>query len=211
MFVINVDLWSADGTREVNLVRHSATSPSISSTTPVSYQDIGPSVYPSIMPQSGVFKIESGPGSQGAPYNPFPDPPQVNPYSSQGGPQSYYQPNNYAPPTNGQSYPPQNGYTQPQAQPAYYAGPSGPGSMAYPPAHQQVPSHQYGPGGPRPYTPQEMSVPRGPVNQNPQGMFTRNLIGSLAASAFRLTDPDDRIGIWFVLQDLSVRTEGNFR
>jgi hypothetical protein len=45
----------------------------------------------------------------------------------------------------------------------------------------------------------------------PQGMFTRNLIGSLAASAFRLTDPDDKIGIWFILQDLSVRTEGNFR
>jgi hypothetical protein len=43
------------------------------------------------------------------------------------------------------------------------------------------------------------------------GLFTRNLIGSLAASAFRLTDPNDKIGIWFVLQDLSVRTEGNFR
>lgn len=46
---------------------------------------------------------------------------------------------------------------------------------------------------------------------SPTGMFTRNLIGSLAASAFRLSDPDDKIGIWFVLQDLSVRTEGNFR
>lgn len=45
----------------------------------------------------------------------------------------------------------------------------------------------------------------------PQGMYTRNLIGSLAASAFRLSDPDDRVGIWFVLQDLSVRTEGTFR
>ena len=45
----------------------------------------------------------------------------------------------------------------------------------------------------------------------PQGMFTRNLIGSLAASAFRLQDAEDKIGIWFVLQDLSVRTEGNFR
>lgn len=53
---------------------------------------------------------------------------------------------------------------------------------------------------------------RGTINQaQPTGMFTRNLIGSLAASAFRLTDPDERIGIWFVLQDLSVRTEGNFR
>ena len=45
----------------------------------------------------------------------------------------------------------------------------------------------------------------------PQGMFTRNLIGSLAASAFRLVDTEDKDGIWFVLQDLSVRTEGNFR
>ena len=55
-----------------------------------------------------------------------------------------------------------------------------------------------------------MSLQRG-VTQAPQGMFTRNLIGSLAASAFRLTDNKERIGIWFVLQDLSVRTEGHFR
>lgn len=42
-------------------------------------------------------------------------------------------------------------------------------------------------------------------------MFTRNLIGSLSASAFKLTDPDNKIGVWFILQDLSVRTEGSFR
>ncbi len=42
-------------------------------------------------------------------------------------------------------------------------------------------------------------------------MFTRNLIGSLSASAFKLTDPDNKIGVWFILQDLSVRTEGTFR
>lgn len=40
---------------------------------------------------------------------------------------------------------------------------------------------------------------RGPMTgTQPTGMFTRNLIGSLAASAFRLCDPDDRIGIWYV-------------
>lgn len=44
-----------------------------------------------------------------------------------------------------------------------------------------------------------------------RGMFTRNLIGSVAVSAFRLNDDDDEPGIWFVLQDLSVRTEGTFR
>lgn len=49
------------------------------------------------------------------------------------------------------------------------------------------------------------------VNAGPGGMFTRNLIGSLSASAFRLTDPDNKIGVWFILQDLSVRTEGIFR
>lgn len=50
----------------------------------------------------------------------------------------------------------------------------------------------------------------GPI-PNATGMYTRNLIGSLSASAFRLTDPNDKNGIWFVLQDLSVRTEGTFR
>ncbi|KAF9878990.1 developmental regulator [Colletotrichum karsti] len=45
----------------------------------------------------------------------------------------------------------------------------------------------------------------------PQGMFTRNLIGSLSSSAFRLYDTDDKVGVWFVMQDLSVRTEGHFR
>lgn len=66
----------------------------------------------------------------------------------------------------------------------------------------RVYDHQFGGG-----MPQRMSISGG----QPQGMFTRNLIGSLAASAFRLNDPQDKIGIWFILQDLSVRTEGCFR
>lgn len=53
--------------------------------------------------------------------------------------------------------------------------------------------------------------PAQPVAGGPGGMFTRNLIGSLSASAFRLTDPENKIGVWFILQDLSVRTEGTFR
>jgi hypothetical protein len=49
--------------------------------------------------------------------------------------------------------------------------------------------------------------------QSPQssGQFTRNLIGSLTASAFRLKDHKAVPGIWFILQDLSVRTEGQFK
>jgi hypothetical protein len=49
------------------------------------------------------------------------------------------------------------------------------------------------------------------ISEKPTGMFSRNLIGSLTASAFRLSDTNDKFGIWFVLQDLSVRTEGKFR
>jgi len=67
---------------------------------------------------------------------------------------------------------------------------------------------QYGYGGGQ--MPAAMS-PAQPVSGGPGGMFTRNLIGSLSASAFRLTDPDNKIGVWFILQDLSVRTEGTFR
>lgn len=40
---------------------------------------------------------------------------------------------------------------------------------------------------------------------------TRNLIGSLVATAHKLHDLNDEQGVWFILQDLSVRTEGEFR
>ena len=51
-------------------------------------------------------------------------------------------------------------------------------------------------------------VPQPPHNSN---MFTRNLIGSVTVSATILKDLDGKEGVWFVLQDLSVRQEGSFR
>ncbi|KAL8955030.1 MAG: hypothetical protein Q9193_006949 [Seirophora villosa] len=106
--VLTVDLWDVDGKKEVNLVKHSQTSPSISAATAASY------------PPPNTLQ---------------------NPFNL---------PNQYMP--------------DPTA------------SMPTPP-----------------------------------GMFTRNLIGSLGVSAFKLTDNDNNMGIWFILQDLSVRTEGTFR
>ncbi|KAI9899557.1 hypothetical protein N3K66_006018 [Trichothecium roseum] len=44
-----------------------------------------------------------------------------------------------------------------------------------------------------------------------KGALNRNLIGSVSASAFHLHDPQGEEGMWFVLQDLSVRLEGNYR
>lgn len=217
MFVLNVDLWNEAGCDEVNLVHHSATSPSISATVPVSYEQAQYINVTAGNPNSG-FKAEDPrlPG-QNAAYNPYPGPPQVMSYTghppqSYGGQQPYSQHPGYAP--NGAPYPPQNGYGQPPPPPPpqapYYT--TGPGihqlgavaNGGYPGAPpQDYPPRQF---------PQEQTMHRMPNNNaTPGGMFTRNLIGSLAASAFRLTDPDDRIGIWFVLQDLSVRTEGHFR
>jgi len=252
MYVLNVDLWSMDGTKEVNLVRHSATSPQISNTLPTSYglvEATNTPAFHSILPgQSTSVNIirdrgqeptsphfSNPPGAypsqgQGAPYNPYPGPPQVNPYSqpqsaqpAYGGAQ--YQPG-YPPNTNGNgNYPPANGY---QAGPTtvytftgndiHAAGRGQPQGdyrqgIDYSPANQSLPPHSalQSYGG-RTFTNQDVALHRMPVSSTqPTGMFTRNLIGSLSASAFRLTDPDDRIGIWFVLQDLSVRTEGDFR
>ncbi|OJJ62292.1 hypothetical protein ASPSYDRAFT_144092 [Aspergillus sydowii CBS 593.65] len=157
-YVIMADLWSADGSHEVNLVKHSATSPSISTAMSSSYPPPPHSTspdYPSSYPQ--------------------------NPYGQVGYPAvgNYYAGNTQL------QY--QNPYGNPQAQ--YYPPVYGAGGMAQPP---QMPAAQ-------------------PVASGPGGMFTRNLIGCLSASAFRLCDPENKIGVWFILQDLSVRTEGCFR
>lgn len=41
--------------------------------------------------------------------------------------------------------------------------------------------------------------------------YTRNFVGASVASANILKDEHDNLGIFFVLQDLSVRTEGVYR
>lgn len=151
LFVINVDLWSADGLREVNLVRHSATSPAISSTVPTSFgqtQVIHAPVYSNPLPvPTGHPNIVRDPqysyhlnqptpnapqNSQNQPpYNPYPQQPQVNPYSqgnhphsqAPGHPQSHY----------GQSQYQQQG-------PGYPGRPSSP-SYNPPGRYQEPPNH----------------------------------------------------------------------
>lgn len=161
-YVLTVDLWNAEGTAEVNLVRHSATSPSISTATSSSYPP---------PPQNVSPTYANYPGN---PYGPM----------HYQGMQNYYGGN------------PQLAYQNP-----YGANPPYP----YNPQYYQGGGHLAQPNmSPAP------AAAAQPVGA-PGGMFTRNLIGSLSASAFRLTDPDNKIGVWFILQDLSVRTEGTFR
>lgn len=90
----------------------------------------------------------------------------------------------------------------------YYAN-----APATPAAHA---GYGYPPTGPH-YMPQPaplpvpQQLPPPPPTTPATGMFTRNLIGSLSVNAFRLNDTEGKVGFWFVLQDLSVRTEGQFR
>lgn len=82
MFVLNVDLWNENGAGEVNLVKHS-TAPS-SGTIPVSFGPGGqvPQQFMTGVPiQSASGSLSSPTGPSNVPYNPYPGPPNVNPYS----------------------------------------------------------------------------------------------------------------------------------
>jgi hypothetical protein len=59
--------------------------------------------------------------------------------------------------------------------------------------------------------PEAIPPPPAPVNQFMSGTVTRNLIGTTTSTAFRLTDENGQTGLWFIFQDLSIRTEGTFR
>ncbi|KAI4283431.1 MAG: hypothetical protein L6R38_002153 [Xanthoria sp. 2 TBL-2021] len=204
-FVLTVDLWNAEGTKEVNLVRHSQTSPSISAATSTSYP-------PPTMIQN-PFGLQTTPYLPGNPYTPLPHQSFPNQHQQQQqqlypAPSQGYHSHPYQHPIfHGQQFPmpPQQSQNQ-----SYYMNPSPP-SVA--PGGYNQPSHmaQYQ----HPLTlPQQLprtATDPTAATPTPPGMFTRNLIGSLGVSAFKLTDPDNAMGIWFILQDLSVRTEGNFR
>jgi hypothetical protein len=160
-FVLMVDLWHEDGTRAVNLVRHSSAAPtvSISSSTTASYPP---------PPERTMYMATPMVPQWDTMGNRLPPQPvQLNPYGQPSMPQY-----GYAPPSN----------------PAYagFGAPNG-----YAQGSANLP----------------MAIPAPPLNQN----HTRNLIGMNAVNACRLQDPEGKTGFWFVLQDLSVRTEGAFR
>jgi hypothetical protein len=220
-FVLTCDLWDEKGTTEVNLVKHSSTSPSISTATATSYpppaSQQGPMPDPNWNPMLDTRAHPDAQRSQAEYYaqtysrydrmtqeqrgyhphqpqhsQPYPQNPQYPHQNRIGSTQSYSNPSTYA-------YSPQH---PPQSQYGYtYQSP-----VAQTPTN---PYGQQGHGHPLP-SPTSMHPSMPPPGMSPT-MFTRNLIGSLSASAFRLTDPDNKVGVWFILQDLSVRTEGQFR
>ncbi|MCJ1313412.1 hypothetical protein MMC25_007090 [Agyrium rufum] len=226
-YVLSVDLWSAEGGKEVNLVRHSATSPSISAATATSYPPpatvttpfpYGPpmtQMHVGLAPNYGQGQSSNGAQSQYQPYSSQQQQQQTpDPYSHHHAPNNAHQPQaqqtSYHPPGGPQGNQPSHHQQQQQQQPppppqqSYYTTNSGtpitPTSSYYPQ-----------PGAAPLQSPHTMMPPAMDPRSPPSGMFTRNLIGSLSVSAFKLTDTGGELGIWFILQDLSVRTEGSFR
>lgn len=194
-FVLTVDLWSQDGASEVNLVRHSNHTPSvsISTTSTTSYppppdrhlvrMDVAVSApygQQQIMPpaMSGYGMHQQSP--YGAPPPMLPQ--SHDPHAQYGAPPPQL------PPSNPYGQPPQMHAAGGMIPPMVAPGPPPPAPPGYMVAVNQVATHA-------------------PAS----GMFTRNLIGSLSVNAFKLLDTQQKTGFWFVLQDLSVRTEGFFR
>ena len=79
---------------------------------------------------------------------------------------------------------------------------------AYPASYNQQSNSSYYPNANytnmTPQTPQ----PHSPIPPLPRHQYTRTLVGPLSANACRLFDDNRRPGIFFLFQDLSVRTEG---
>jgi len=206
-YVLTVDLWSGDALKEVNLVRHSATSPSISAATSSSYPPPPPTppCFPYGVPMTQVhvgltsnYGQQTSQPQQHSQYTYHPS----DPYQQQHSTQAYQHPSN---PYQQNPLPPPPPPPQPVTQ-SYYTTPSGT-PITPTNYYQSNNAHTQGPLLSSPLTVAPTADPR----SIPSGMFTRNLIGSLCVSAFKLTDPDGVMGVWFILQDLSVRTEGNFR
>ncbi|KAF2749300.1 hypothetical protein M011DRAFT_303656 [Sporormia fimetaria CBS 119925] len=185
-FVLTVDLVNAQGTQEVNIVRSQNSAGhtmAISQSPTAAYPgQQDPHMY--IKPEPQMY-VASGYDTYGQPVPSYPAPQ----HQMAGG---YYQ-SNAAPPA---AYPP------PPPAPSYQGAP--------PPGYPAQYGQQY--HNPPPHVP--MGVPSPPTpspQQAASAIYTRNLIGSLAVNASKLNDVQKKLGLWFVLQDLSVRTEGQFR
>lgn len=198
-FVLTVDLWNQEGNSEVNLVRHSNHTPSVSIST------TSTTSYPP-PPDRHLVRM---------------DVPVQAPYGNTQG-MAHQMPGYGMPQTTGYGAPP------PMLPPA--PNPADPHQYGAPPPQLPAAANPYGQPPPPPMHSGAMMPPmmsQGPPPQAPpgymvalnqvathapaSGMFTRNLIGSLSVNAFKLLDTQQKTGFWFVLQDLSVRTEGYFR
>ncbi|KAJ9630612.1 hypothetical protein H2203_001135 [Taxawa tesnikishii (nom. ined.)] len=213
-FVLQVDLWDETGTVEKNVVRSSSSNSSSSAISSASTTSFPPT--PDRLSYANTI------------FQPPPAPQMYGGYPQQG---SYASPT-YQAPSATYAYQQQFAGYPPQPQMPHMV----PNPQMNPHQHMAQQSHmsqqphmsQYGqlppvsmpmsqPGyvPPPPPPPPSYTVVQAPIVPaaitSNNSMFTRNLIGQLSVNAFSLHDEHNVFGHWFVLQDLSVRTEGIFR
>jgi hypothetical protein len=201
--VLQVDLWDKEGLHEKNLVKHAQVSPSISTATTTAYpptitnlplthaipQPYDPANLAAYQGATSAhsttgYTYASGPSAPTGQPQMYGNRYGDNPYNAQGYTGG---PNGYA--NHAQAHAPPNGYTIPPIS-SFHNGSSIPSPYAQPR---------------RGFRDDDLNSPQ------TTGMFTRNLIGSLTTNACLLRDEKKTPGIWFILQDLSVRTEDWFR
>ncbi|KAB5595338.1 hypothetical protein CTheo_1210 [Ceratobasidium theobromae] len=171
------------------------------------------------LPPIGSIMASPSPHSQHAPPPPPPPHPHPHPPSHPHPhhPHPHQRPYPPPPPPHGQwNYGPQGStYIDPslQQQPPH----------GQPPPPVPAPGHAYPDEGAYPsnagtsYYVQTPAALHGAAAQHDpssgaaSGQYTRTLVGPLSANASRLVDADNQPGIFFLFQDLSVRTEGTFR
>jgi hypothetical protein len=205
-FVLTVDLWNLEATKEVNLVAHAqSNAPAIGQVVPASFPHTVSNPSPNQPSPRPFHELTQVPGYNrpaqnfGSPSAQHPD--SAASYYSQSSGYSLYS-NGGAPAYFGQAGAPYQDYRN---------GPPGQQVNGFQQHHSSSSfSSQGGGQGYQQYASPRQETPHLGGNEA-RGAFTRNLIGSLSASAFKLNDLNENFGIWFVLQDLSVRTEGWFR
>ncbi|SJL02312.1 uncharacterized protein ARMOST_05638 [Armillaria ostoyae] len=219
-FLVTVDLWSGDGKQEMNLVLHPSSSeryvqqtPKSSSNTrrrasksgqapnptrtptPTPTPTSPEQPYPPYPPPADLTYSDTAP-TWGYPSTSFPQPPQQPPQPFGREPWQV-DPDN----SEGPEYRPWNTET-------YSNPPPNPNPNSSPPSYWE-------PAAPAPTSPSITKEKRPPPTPSipplPRHTYTRTLVGPLSANATRLLDEHRKPGIFFLFQDLSVRTEGTFR
>ncbi|KAJ3540300.1 hypothetical protein NMY22_g4360 [Coprinellus aureogranulatus] len=239
-FLVTVDLWSADGKQEMNLVLH-----------PSNAERYAPPNPPSKPSRRRNTSASQKAGTKTPAGSSTPTPTQVGTPTSG---QSYYAPEGSYPPNNSTDAAQSWGYPPPTAvdRTVSYPPPVLPSissfsrnsaqsnSESWPPSGNQDSStyaidpalrNSAGPQESRenteqsnygtntyassypsisPYSQDASETPISSALRHPAN-YTRTLVGPLSANACRLLDEHRKEGIFFLFQDLSVRTEGTFR
>ncbi|KAH8830339.1 velvet factor [Flagelloscypha sp. PMI_526] len=208
-FVVTVDLWSADASKEMNLaVPPSRSTPIMSSAMPSHYSSAP--VFPAEGPPSwGYAPPQQLDRTTGFPPPTPPSLPSISSFSSswprqESEPESYpyrsWNPSDLQYPSQQFPQDSQPSYTSHDMDNLFTQQGSSTANTSYYAAFSSQ-------GVPRPHSPSNLHS-GAPA---PRHTYTRTLVGPLSSNATRLLDEHRKPGIFFLFQDLSVRTEGTFR